>query len=239
MGFMRPAFNIYCDESCHLEHDGQPIMVLGAVTCPKGKARQVAKRIRDIKIKHRLPANFEIKWSKVSRGKGIFYQELLDYFFEEENLGFRAIVVSDKSKLKHTAFGQTHDTFYYKLYFDLLKVLLEPNSEYYIYLDIKDSRSAEKTRKLHDVLSKNMYDFERSIVRNIQVIRSHEVEQAQLADLLIGIVGYANRGLKENIAKYALVTRMRKRSHYQLTRTTLLRERKVNLFLWSGSEVPA
>jgi hypothetical protein len=92
---------------------------------------------------------------------------------------------------------------------------------------------------LHDVLSNNIYDFKRSIVRRIQVIRSHEVEQAQLADLLIGIVSYANRGFKENIAKYALVTTMRKRSNYQLTKTTLLRERKVNLFLWSGAEVPA
>jgi hypothetical protein len=214
-------------------------MVLGAVTCPRDKAREVAKRIRGIKLKHHLSADFEIKWSKVSRGKGVFYQDLLDYFFEEDSLSFRAIVVPDKSKLNHEAFRQTHDTFYYKLYFDMLKVLLEPTCEYYIYLDIKDSRSAKKTRMLHDVLSNNIYDFKRSIVRRIQVIRSHEVEQAQLADLLIGIVSYANRGFKDNIAKYALVTTMRKRSNYQLTKTTLLRERKVNLFLWSGAEVPA
>ena len=25
----------YCDESCDLEHDGIPIMALGAVTCPE------------------------------------------------------------------------------------------------------------------------------------------------------------------------------------------------------------
>lgn len=28
---MRETFNIYCDESCHLERDGQPNMVLGAL----------------------------------------------------------------------------------------------------------------------------------------------------------------------------------------------------------------
>ena len=27
-------YNIYGDESCHLEHDGQKVMGLGAVICP-------------------------------------------------------------------------------------------------------------------------------------------------------------------------------------------------------------
>ena len=28
-------YNIYCDESCHLEHDGIKPMAIGAVWCPK------------------------------------------------------------------------------------------------------------------------------------------------------------------------------------------------------------
>jgi hypothetical protein len=31
-----PLIKIYCDESCHLENDHIPVMVLGAVTCPAG-----------------------------------------------------------------------------------------------------------------------------------------------------------------------------------------------------------
>ncbi|MCL0066152.1 DUF3800 domain-containing protein, partial [Dehalococcoidia bacterium] len=31
---MTPTYNIYCDESYHLEHDHQEIMVLGALWCP-------------------------------------------------------------------------------------------------------------------------------------------------------------------------------------------------------------
>ena len=27
---MSTLYNVYCDECCHLEHDGQPLMVLGA-----------------------------------------------------------------------------------------------------------------------------------------------------------------------------------------------------------------
>jgi len=29
---MTTIFNVYCDESCHLEHDRQPVMVLGAIS---------------------------------------------------------------------------------------------------------------------------------------------------------------------------------------------------------------
>ena len=78
----------------------------------------------------------------------------------------------------------------------------------------------------------SMYDFSRGVIERIQSVRSHEVELMQLADLLIGAVAYANRGLAGNAGKEALVARMRKRSGYALTRTTLLREDKTNLFVW-------
>ena len=45
-------FNIYCDESCHLENDKQTAMVLGAVWCPLDQARKIAVRLREIKKKH-------------------------------------------------------------------------------------------------------------------------------------------------------------------------------------------
>ena len=34
---MSDTFNVYCDESCHLENDHQKAMVLGAVWCPLDK----------------------------------------------------------------------------------------------------------------------------------------------------------------------------------------------------------
>jgi hypothetical protein len=46
---MSQVYNIYCDESCHLEHDRQCAMVLGAIWCPKDKAHDIALRIREIK----------------------------------------------------------------------------------------------------------------------------------------------------------------------------------------------
>jgi len=229
------TYNIYCDESCHLENDHQTIMVLGAVWCETEKTREINKAIRGIKIKHGLSSTFEIKWTKVSPAKQAFYIEILDYFFNND-IYFRALVVPDKSKLQHELYGQDHDTWYYKMYFHLLKVIFDPKNVYRIYVDIKDTRSSTKIYKLHEVLSNNMYDFQKTIIERVQIVRSHEVEILQLADLLIGCVSYVNRGLHDNSAKLAMVEQMREQSGYSLTKTNLLRENKVNLLSWRSIE---
>jgi hypothetical protein len=235
---MSEIFNIYCDESCHLENDRQKAMVLGAVWCPLDKTREIAIRLREIKKKHGMPTPFEAKWTKVSPAKKNLYLDLIDYFFDDDDLHFRALIVPDKDKLRHDIFpGQDHDTWYYKMYFDMLKVILRPETRYRIYLDIKDTRGAEKAAKLHDVLCNNMYDFSREVIERLQLVHSHEIEQLQVADLLIGAVAYLNRGLGGNAGKMALIERMRQRSGYSLTKTTLLQEAKVNLFLWHAMEV--
>lgn len=233
---MSQIFNVYCDESCHLENDHQPIMVLGAIWCPIDKVSEISLRIREIKQRHNLSNDFEIKWTKVSPAGLQFYLDVIDYFFDDDDLHFRALIVPNKAQLDHPKFQQNHDDWYYKMYFDLLKVILSPEEHYRIYLDIKDTRSAAKVRSLHDVLSNNMYDFSRQIIERVQNVRSHEVAILQLTDLLVGAVSYANRGLTASAAKQSLVQRMRDRSHYELTRTTLLREEKVNLFRWRSRE---
>jgi hypothetical protein len=235
---MSEVFNVYCDESCHLENDGQKAMVLGAVWCPLAKTREIAIRLREIKQKHGVAPNFEAKWTKVSPGKVSLYLDLVDYFFDDDDLHFRALIVPDKSKLRHDAFpGQDHDAWYYKMYFDMLKVIIRPDARYRVYLDVKDTRGAQKVVKLHEVLCNNMYDFSREVIERLQLVHSHEVEQLQLADLLIGAVGYINRGLNANAGKTALVERIQRRSGYLLTRTTLYREDKLNLFRWHAAEI--
>ena len=234
---MSETYNVYCDESCHLENDRQKVMVLGAVWCPLEKAHETSIRLREIKMSHGLPSGFEVKWKKVSPGKSRFYMEWMDYFFDDDDLHFRALIVPDKTKLRHGEFAQTHDTWYYKMYFDMLKVILSPRGHYRIYLDVKDTQSSSKVRRLHDVLCNNAYDFAREIIQRVQTVRSHEVELLQMADLLIGTVSYANRGLSDNAAKVKLVERMKKRSGYSLASTTLLKEEKVNLFCWHAREV--
>ena len=46
---MKQLFNIYCDESCHLENDGEKVMAIGGVWCPANKKDEIFHRLREIK----------------------------------------------------------------------------------------------------------------------------------------------------------------------------------------------
>ena len=232
---MSDLYNVYCDESCHLENDHQMVMVLGAVWCPISKRREIADRIRDIKLKHALSTYHEVKWTNVSPAKIAFYQDLVDFFFDDDDLHFRALVIPDKSKLNHEAFHQDHEVWYYKMYFNMLKTIFCPHDRYRVYIDIKDTLGGEKIRKLHDVLCNNLYDFSKNIVESVELVDSQEIQQMQLADLLIGSVMYANRGEFNSDAKKLLVDRIKQRSRYSLTRTTLPKENKFNLLIWQSN----
>lgn len=233
---MPQIYNIYCDESCHLEHDHQGVMVLGAVWCPTDKVHEVMTRLKEIKARYGVCTLTEVKWVKVSQPKIDLYLELIDYFFDDDDLRFRALIVPDKNKLDHASFNQEHDDWYFKMYFSMIKTILDPKCEYRIFLDIKDTRSARKVAKLRDVLCNNMYDFRREIIRPIQTVRSHEVQILQLCDILLGAVAYVNRGLETSPAKLRLIERIKERSGYTLRQTTLLGETKVNLFHWRAWE---
>lgn len=71
--------------------------------------KSISKRIREIKVRHGLKPEIEIKWTKVSPAKVHFYLDVLDYFFDDDDLHFRALIVPDKSKINHIAYRQTHD----------------------------------------------------------------------------------------------------------------------------------
>src|SRR6478672_6123232 len=117
---MSNLINVYCDESCHLEHDRHRAMVIGAIYCPDSKKLEVAQRVNEIRARHGMPRDFEFKWTKISNSKLRMYLDLIDYFFDNDELHFRCLVVSDKNKLDHVKHKQSHDDWYYKMYFQML-----------------------------------------------------------------------------------------------------------------------
>ncbi|MGV4412821.1 DUF3800 domain-containing protein [Chryseobacterium sp. T1] len=240
---MKPTINIYCDESCHLQNDKEPVMVIGAVYCPIEKKEEIFERLYSFKLKHNLiPKNkkndndnrtyYELKWNKVSKSKIEYYKDVINYFFDDDDLQFRVLVVSNKSAIDYEKFNHTHDTFYYKMYFGMLKAILNPENSHHIYIDIKDTRSKEKVHKLEQVLRNDKYDYSKEIIKKVQQVRSHEVEILQLADLLVGATAYVNRELSNSKAKNELINLIKHRSKYSLTKSTLLKERKFNVFIW-------
>ena len=226
--------NVYCDESCHLEHDNSNIMVIGGVWCSKNRIRLISDKIKALKEKHGISPMTEIKWVKVSKNKESFYKELVELFFEED-INFRCIVVTDKSKLRHGDYNQDHNTFYDKMYYYMLLNIIEIDKEYNIYVDIKDRYTNEKCNGLKKYISNKYHDNNGRIIKKIQPINSKESQLLQLADILIGAITYSNRGLNTNLTKCSLVELVKQRSNLDLLHTTGYGSRKFNIFMWDPS----
>lgn len=225
--------NIYCDESCHLELDNSPCMVLGAISCPKQKVAIIAKDLRELKRRHGLSDRYELKWTKVGTKKIDYYKAVIMYFVNSDDIRFRAIV-ADKTDLRHSEFSQTHDDWYYKMYYLLLRQMVSPSEEYKIYLDIKDTQGGDKVLKLQDVLNYTLYKFYDETVRGIQQIRSNESELLQMADLFIGAVAYMNRKMFRSQSKTDICRYLESSMATSLISTTPLSQTKFNIFVWES-----
>lgn len=218
-------------------------MIIGSIYCPAAKKVEIFQRLSELKQQHKLipkfrrnnkenRAYYELKWNKVSKAKIEYFKDVINYFFDDDDLHFRVLVIPDKTKIDYERFNHTHDTFYYKMYFGMLKAILNPEYAHNIYIDIKDTRSKEKVHKLEKILRNDKYDYSKEIIKKVQQVRSHEVELIQLADLLIGAIAYINRGKSESKIKNELIQLIKHRSKYSLTKSTLLRESKFNIFIW-------
>ena len=227
--------NIYCDESNHLEHDSRP-MALGAISCPREKTYLINKRVREIKKEHNLPATFEIKWSKVAKQRLPFYIDLLNYFFDIDDLGVR-IIIANKANLDHNGHNQTHDEWYYKMYYLLLTKMIRTGITYRVCLDRKDSLGNTRIKKLRECLCNREYDFRQEIIKEIREVHSDRVPIIQLVDLIIGAVQFQQCSLdstKESKTKRAIVEHIQRKSGRSLMHNTLPSEPKFNLFFWQA-----
>lgn len=228
-------YNLYCDESCHLEHDDSDVMVLGALILPKGKKQEISRRIIEIKARYGVKARTEVKWTKTSMDKIDMYRDLVNYFFDDDDLRFR-VLVAHKEHLDHDLYHQSHNDWYYKMYFTMLNRLFDPQDAYYVYIDIKDTHSAQRSAKLEEVCANSHYDFNHECIRRVQPIRSDEVQMMQITDIINGAVCRANRKTiaPPSGAKAEIIELIREKSHLQLTKSTALGARKFNVFVWDG-----
>lgn len=228
---------IYCDESCHLSYDKSDVMSIGAVICGSNARKRICRDIVNIKKKYNVNIRSEMKWIKISKSNKLeMYLELIEYFFNEPSLNFRGIVALNKNSL---VFNETnnndYNTWYYKMYFLMLNTIIMPTKKYNIYIDIKDSKGGQRTRKLHDVLCNNIYDFKRETINKVQQIRSDEVEIMQITDLIIGALSYLHRyknDIEEDSPKYKIIEKIRENSGFNLLSSTSIYNEKFNLFIW-------
>jgi hypothetical protein len=204
-------------------------MVLGCLTLPIQSVRGATQEIK--RLKHEFDYSWEDKWTRVSTQKLQLYSKLIEYFWDNDQLEFRCVVVNGKSKLDHESFNQgSHDAFYYKMFYQALVTIVEPSNQFRIYLDLKDTRGAQRAKLLREILCTKLGDPDMRTISRVQNMRSHESEFFGILDLLIGAVAYANRGLTSSEPKLSLVNLVRKRADKSLRVSSLKNERKFNIF---------
>lgn len=228
---MTEIINIYCDESCHLENDSSDFMVLGATTCPSKDRHKIFNEIRNLKESNNLSRSYELKWTKISKGQSNFYKDVIKYFYNNNSLSFRGLLIPKKEIRKELNIKKWED-FYYFMYHFLLLSLLNPNKSYNIYMDIKDTRGAKKRKIIFDVLSKikKELNYKKDInILNVQAVHSHHVELVQITDLIIGAIGYTNRNIKTSSTKLEVVEQLKNITGYNLRQDGFLGDDKFSI----------
>lgn len=222
---MSKTFNLYCDESTHLIHDGHPYMLLSYISIAYPQIRLAKEEIKAIKRKFNYTE--ELKWTNVHSATYKVYTELVDWFFMND-LEFRTVVV-DKSQIDEQRADYSFNDFYFRMYFQLLHTKVDFQNRYNVFLDIKDTCSGEKLEKMKKIMSYN------SSIGTLQFIPSRESVFIQLADVLMGAINYNLRiqkgDVKGNvIAKLKLIEKIKRHSNISLNTTTPLSRNKFNLF---------
>lgn len=222
------TYNLFVDESCHLEHDKIPVMCIGYVKVPNLAYEEIKGILLKLKGKHKTYA--ELKWNKFSNSRLPLYKGLVDCFFENP-IDFRCVLIKYKERLNHKDFNRgSHDNFYYKMAYYLLRPN-PPGVEYRVFLDIKDNRGKERLVKIEEVF-KNYHKGESPFI-HFQHLRSHENVLFQLTDLFIGAVTYRNRRilgtLDEHKGKDEFVSYLESKSGFVLHEGTPPWETKFNI----------
>lgn len=228
-------YNVYCDESCHLVSNDSKYMLIGAVSCPKNKVKKVNEYIEHLKENYNISNKIELKWNKIDKKTEKLYLDIINYFFNNDDLKFRVIVI-DKTKLDHEKYNQTENEFYHKAYYDMLKYIIIPGNSYNIYPDIKDTNSYYYHQVMLDYLRIKMQDTNKRTIRKVQPIRSYEAPILQINDILIGALSYHYRNLSNNSVKLNIISEIKKLYQNDLNETSYCSNTKFNIFIWRSRD---
>ena len=228
-------YNVYCDESCHLISNDSKYMLIGAVYCPKNKVKKLNEYIEHLKENYNISNKIELKWNKIDKKTEKLYLDIINYFFNNDDLKFRVIVI-DKTKLDHEKYNQTENEFYHKAYYEMLKYIIIPGNSYNIYPDIKDTNSYYYHQIMLDYLRIKMQDTNKKTIRKVQPIRSYEAPILQINDILIGALSYHYRNLSKNNVKLNIISEIRKLYQNDLNETSYCSNTKFNIFMWRSRD---
>lgn len=230
----KQIYDLFCDESrqdllasAGSITDTNRYCCIGGIMIPADAREEVKAEIKKIQEKYNVFG--ELKWGTVSPSKISFYLDLIDYFFSEQKITFRTVVI-DSTKINNELYNSADQELgYYKFYYQLLYHWLDTQYCYRIYTDQKTNGDRMRLRELRSILN-NSYSSS-SPIESIQAINSRESIILQLENILMGAVGYKyNYGTNgKSKAKEQVVERIEKHLNREI-RSTTRGETKFNVF---------
>lgn len=222
---------IHCDESRpelfhskNKKNTNDKYLILGGIWVNKKEKERTKLIIKQLRNQYNVYG--EIKWKNVSPNKLDFYLAIIDHFFKSKELRFRCIVV-DSEKVDLDKYHESDaELGYYKFYYQLLHHWIEPDETYAIFLDYKKNKRHDRLKVLHTVLKNaNLW----SDIVNVQGISSKDSVFIQIADVLMGAVGYKYNKYSSSLAKSSLVKHIEYFLHRPIGKTSA-HEKKFNVF---------
>ena len=156
-------YEIYCDESCWealYDKDSHLYAAIGGVWIPAEKRQEVKTYIGNLKNKYGLHG--EMKWNRICPKSVEMYKELVNYFFDDEQIRFRAICIK-AAEVNHERFNAGNGELgFYKFYFQLIHHWMLMGNSYQVFVgfankpkskDIFSPRRAARMMWIKDVLA--------------------------------------------------------------------------------------
>ncbi len=178
-------FEIYCDESgleALIKKEAHLYTAIGGIWMPADYRPIFKERFSAIKHKHKVYG--ELKWNKVSPKFFSLYKEILDYFFQTEQLRFRVILIESQKVDNYKFNNKDAELGFYKFYYQLIHHWIFDNNKYDIFLDLKENRNKGRLNQLKKYLDLANLT---STITQVQGLPSDESLGIQLADILTGL----------------------------------------------------
>lgn len=221
-------FEVYCDESgleALVRKEEHSYVAIGGIWMPADYRLIFKAKMLEIKGGYEIFS--ELKWNKLSPKSYSIYKDIIDYFFQTNQLRFRVILI-DSKKVNNFMFNDKDEELgFYKFYYQLLHHWIYDNNTYNIFLDLKKNRDQRRLKTLDRCLD---YSNLTSIIEKVQGLPSNESLGIQLADVLTGLVNAKFNNKNTSIAKIDLIKYIENTYLAGEIRPTPKWEEKFNIF---------
>lgn len=195
---MGTIYHVFCDESRIVQDQ---FMVFGGIIAPARSVVSFNERLKQFRDKFGLTA--ELKWTKVSRAKLPEYKEFINEFFRvcrRDVVHFRSVVF-DTHQFDYARFHQgDKDLGFYKFFYQFVlhsfcKYAVSDDDRLLMFFDERRSKTplSDLKRSLNSG-SRKKHGRLCDVVASIEPICSHESDILQVADVMMGAVGYHQNG---------------------------------------------